>query len=246
MIKNNKLIDLFVRGQELKIVDPEREVEVDVWLQKLNPTQHEAIVRRANAARAKMLAMKNDPDSDEYQSTYGEVLDMEKEDMINLIIAEEMGNKINAIESEISERDEWANDNYLQGLRDAWQEELSDKYFRDKDEEAAKVYEELKRFTEQVAKEAEAERQSLIADHLERNLEAVARDATKAKIDAMANIEWLKVFRKGQLVYGVRDAKNHSEQLLDWQAVDLLQEEVFNQLSEGYRMLSVDPIEGKD
>lgn len=247
MLKNNKLLDLFVRGKEVTIKDPETGQEVDVWLQKLNPTQHETVVRRANAARAKFLSIKNDPDSDEYQSLYGEVLDMEKDEMIDIIIAEEIANKVNSVESMISEKDEWNKDNYLQGLRDAWQEEgLADKYFREDDEEAGKVFAELKRFAEQVAKEVEAERANLVADHLERSLDAVVNEAMESKIASNANLEWLKAFRKGQLVYAVRDIKDHSNCLLDWQSVDELQEDSFNVLSNEYRNLTVEPIEGKD
>lgn len=243
MLKNNKLVDLFVRGKEVVVADSDKEVRV--WLQKLNSTEHEAIVRHANSARAKMLAAKNDPESDFYQSIRNDILELDKDQVVDIVIQNEVNEKVAVVESEISEREEWVKDNYLQGLRDSWEAGLQERFHTEHDEESTAVFNELKRFAEQVAKEVEAERMSLATDNLERSLEALVDEAVKIRLTQQANMEWLKAYRKGEIVYATRDGNDHKHKLLDWNSVDDLQEEVYDRLIAEYATLRIDPIEGK-
>lgn len=250
MIKNRRLSDLYVKGKTITIGDDDD--TVTVWMQKLNSSEHEAIIRKANAARAKLLAGSKDEESEEYQALCGEVMELEKDEMIDILIANELANKAQAIESEISEKEEWSKDNYVQGLRDAWLGGLSEEFHKERTEESVKVFEELKRFTDQVNAELDAARLDLQAAHLERNLDSIYKEAVEQRIVSAGNMEWLKTYRKGEVVYSVRDPEDHKIRLLDWNSdgghdcIDDLQEEVLNRLMSEYRDMSVEPVEGKD
>lgn len=244
MIKNRKLTDLFVRGKEITVDDNDGEIKI--WMQKLNASEHESIIRHANAARAKALAMKNDTEGVEYQALSADVLELNKEDMIDLIIGAELMSKATAVESEISEKDEWLENNYLQGLRDAWEDGLSEEFHVEETPESIRVYEELLRFTEQVGVRLTQEKENMVADQLERTLDAVFKDAMEQKILSTANIEWLKAYRKGELVYSCREPENHKERMLDWNSIEEIQEDLFEILVTEYRNLSMDVVEGKD
>jgi hypothetical protein len=247
MIKNNTLLELFVTGKEVTISDGDK--EATVWVQKINPNEHESLTRKANAARAKMLTMAKDEESDYYQQIVSDVYDMDKDAMASLVANSEiMDNRtVQAVESELSEKPEWKDEDYLQGLRDAWVSGLNVTWLEDpEDEEANRVYEELKRFTEQIAKEVEQRRKDLETEQLNRDIAKLEKAAIDCKIKEEANIEWLKVFRKGQLVYGVRDNKNRRERILDWNNIDEIQGDTYDILSEAMRSMNVDPIEGKE
>jgi hypothetical protein len=58
---------------------------------------------------------------------------------------------------------------------------------------------------------------------------------------------WIDEYHRNEITLGVRMATDHSEKYFpDRQAVDALQYPTIQELSNGFRDLNVDPIEGKD
>lgn len=253
MPKARRLADLYVVGKMVAIDDGQGD-PVEVWLQKLNPIDQEKAMRGANAARARFLAIRKDTDSDEYNSLYSQVYDVgDVDQLVEYLIAPELGKLAIARESELAEEDEWANDNYLQGLRDAWEGNdetpgLMEVYHRNpEDKEAAAVYAGLKKFMEQVEKSLEGERKALKKEYANRDIERLREDVLVQLIDVQADIEWMKEFRKAEVWLAVREPNDPKKRYFSTrEEVDELSLEVQTRLMEAYRSLSVDVVEGKD
>jgi hypothetical protein len=253
MPKARRLADLYVVGQMIKIDDGQGD-PVEVWLQKLNPIEQEKAMRQANAARSRFLSIRKNMDSDEYQSLNSQVYDVgDKQQLIEYLIAPEMGKLAVARESEISEEEEWSKDNYLQGLRDAWEGDddtpgMYERYHTDpEDPEAKAVFEGLKKFTLQVEKSLEGEKKALIRDLEGRDIDKLREDVLVQLIDVQADIEWMKEFRQAEVYYAAREPSDHKRRYFNGrEEVGELSMEVQTRLLEAYRSLSVDVIEGKD
>src|SRR5690606_23136648 len=151
--KRKKLTDLYVVGKEITL-DDGRGNETTVWLQKLNPVEHETAIRRANGKRAATLQLKRlDSDHPDRQPFASEISELasSRELMLDLLVADKLTKVMEAREAELAAEDEWAEDDYIQSLRDAWEDGLKEKYFSDdRDEESERVLNELKRFNEQL------------------------------------------------------------------------------------------------
>ena len=89
MPKTRSLKDLYVVGKEVVLTDGEG--GVTVWLQKLNPVDHDTALRKANARRGATLAMSRLPeDSEEREAYMNQLFDIAKdqEDTITIIVQE--------------------------------------------------------------------------------------------------------------------------------------------------------------
>src|SRR4051812_31682431 len=69
--KRRRLSDLYVVGKTVVFEDPEGDVEI--YLRRPNPFEHEEALREGNLARAKMALRMKDPASDEYQILQGDL-----------------------------------------------------------------------------------------------------------------------------------------------------------------------------
>lgn len=249
MPKKLKLSDLYVTGKELTISDGEN--SVSVWLQKLNPLQQEKALRRANGARAGVLALKKTPlDSEErmaFQHEF-ESLQDSREDMVEYLAAEKVGDILQLEEARLAEEDEWKKDGYLQGLNDGWNDTFKMRYAEDpEDVEAKNVFLELKRFADAVEKAVEGERKAVIRDFEEKSDEVLESLIMDRIIEASADLEWLKEYRRCEVWFSVRDPENHKSLYFeDREEVDELSAEVFGEISTAYNDMRVNVVEGKD
>lgn len=242
-----RLEDLYVVGKELTIDDGQGGVKV--WLQKLNPVDASNALRRANMARAKVRTVKSDKQSDEYLDMWVEILEWDdKPALIEYLAAEKIMRIRDRVEAELAAEEEWSEDDYVQGLRDAWESGLNERYFIDPDDEEAKrVYAELQRFGAQ----AEERGRSEIAD-VRDELEALDFTVLQEKafdrvIAYRASAAWLEEYHRSELLYGVREADNHKAYYFKSpENIDQLSGEVLGLLYREYAALAVDVIEGKD
>lgn len=145
------LEDLRVVGRVAWFEDPEGGDPVVIWMQKLNPAEHEKALRRANAARARARLTFQDLDSVEYLSLVDGVemqfptLDAK----IAALITEDRAKIETSIESELllGEDSEWAKDGYIIGLRDEWENVGRDLYIEDENDPVARrILDEFSRF----------------------------------------------------------------------------------------------------
>ena len=249
MPKTKKLGDLFVRGAEVTVEDGED--SVTVWVQKLNPLQQEKCLRRANGARAKILSVRKLPDDDLDKLSYyyeADELVQDRDAMLDYLLGEKLATAYQLREAELSAQEEWSEDNYLQGLNDAWQDGLKEEFVRDNDDpEAKRVFDELKRFANLVEAEVEKEREHMIREFDDKSDEDLKQMVYDQVIEAAADLEWLKEFRKSEIFFAVRHPDNHNKPYFDRrEEVDDLEMEAFASLANAFQEIKVDVVEGKD
>lgn len=257
--RKRRLGDLFVKGAELKIGDELG--SITVWVQKLNPVEHEKAFRRANAARARYMTFRQHRESDDFLAILNEVMDMEEEDLIEFCVTDEMAKRIGAIESRVAEENGWNKEDYLQGLLDAWNGDeeagvkaLSDVFDagspEDDDEdykEAKRVYDELERFSNEVEHENEKERNDLRASFASKELSQLQDVLIDKMFKLQADLAWTIEYQKSRIWLGVREPDNHKKlYFLSRDEVDELDQEVLSMLIEGYTNMETSGEEGKD
>lgn len=259
MVKR-RLEDLFVRGDFVTFTDGKGE-PITVWLQKLSPIEMSSAIRRANAARARVRALKNDRDSEEFLDLWAEVLEWERtEDLVDYLLAEPQVRIEERIEAELGAEGEWGEEGYLQGLRDAWADGGRDAYIVDPTSPegvaAARTLAELERFAAEAAErcapeiaQARAELEALPLTELqERALDRVIR--------YRASTEWIEEMHRAEIFYGTHEAVPDAKEPDKWVAthkryfdkrdeISRLQGEVLRPLFEKYAELAVDVMEGK-
>lgn len=255
-----RLEDLFVRGAFVDFDDGAGE-PVKVWLQKLSPVEVNLALRRANAARARVKAVKFDPDSDAYMEMRLEVLEWEtKEDLVTYLVATVEANVEDRIEAEMAGEEEWSKEDYLQGLRDAWDGGLRDVFVVDPEGpegvEAARVLAELTRFAD-ACRAAAAPEVAAAREHLEaQSMAELQEQAMERVIRYRSNAAWLNEMRLCEIFYGTHDALPDAKRPGEWVATherywsaradfDRVANEVLTPLLATYAELSVDVLEGK-
>lgn len=252
MTKKRRLSDLYVVGTEVTIEDPDPAFEdITVWVQKLSPVQHEDALRKANAQRAPILALKRlelgHPDLEIYEAELeGQLRNF---DIVELLTARKEGAIRAAKEDEVAAQDDWAKDNYIQSLMDSWEEELMAKHAMDpEDEEAARVKAELERFNDEVYKKVAGEVRHVRNDYEAMDPEARRREAVEQVLNYNADIRWMSEYRRQELYHAVRVSKEQNRELYFESADEVgeLSAPVFNKLQMAYQGLTLNPLEVKD
>lgn len=245
MAKKRTLKDLYVRGRELTISDGDSDIVV--WIQKLNPVEYTSCLKKADAARARVLSTLKDKESDDYNAAIADLLAADRETLTTLLVSVERGRLAPVVEAQIAGSDKWTEDNYLTGLYAAW-EDLESVFIDDpEDREAARVKAALDEFIKECEKELEEQ-----VEAFQQGLEVTSDDellelAISHNIKLVGDVTWMNEFYKQEVIYAVRDSDNHAVRLLESSDdVDGLQAETYGALSEAVRGLMVDPIEGKD
>src|SRR5690606_28288072 len=163
------------------------------------------------AATLQLKRLDNDhPDRQHFASEISE-LASSRELMLDLLVADKLTKVMEAREAELAAEDEWAEDDYIQSLRDAWEDGLKEKYFSDdRDEESERVLNELKRFNEQLEKRIESERRGFHKEFEEKSDDELFKLAVDKIIDTQADLTWLSEYRRCEIWLGTRDPDDHS------------------------------------
>lgn len=244
MTKKKRLSDLYVVGRELTFGDDDD--QVTVFMKKMNPIDQESAIRKANSARSRMLSILRDRDSDEYFAVLGQTEDIgNHEALVEFVIASKLMDFRQAREAELAAEEEWAKDNYLQGLRDAWEDELKEVHFTKPTDESTRVLAELTRFDEAVNALVVAEHDELFHTYSKRTDDELRKNAADAMISMAADTTWVREFRKAEIFYSVFEEDKKTRYFEDFEEIDGLSTEVIIRLMEAYRNLEMDPIEGK-
>lgn len=264
-MKNQTIADLYKRGRLLTIEGPIQLEDgtsdtgsFQVYLQKMNPAENELAARKANAARARVLVAARDHESDEYLNAMNTVLDKSRDDQIADVISEAYIKQRASIESEASEQPEWAENDYLQGLFDAWSGGLSDVWLRSKGddpddadpkevESAQRTFDELTRFRSEVDAEAAKFETSLRRNWDDASDEKIEELSLKAVLQHRAEVAWVEEYRHHEMFLAVREASDHSQRFFESkEAIGELEIPVIVEIVKGLRDLAVDPDEGKE
>lgn len=264
IIRERTLSDLFVTGKVhtlsdgKTVTDPETGEEVElapvtVYVKKLNNNETQEAIKLANSARARITAATRDETSEIYQEILDEAVDTPDENLIEYLIAEPLSQKRESIEAELADNPEWAEDDYLQGLGTAWAEGLREKYHsKEDDEEAIRVFNEMKRFYDEVDEILAAEEESLRRQWEHTPRETLERKAIERLLSNRGNLEWSDVFRDAQIYISTRLVDDPEERYWGDNAkkalakIKNLETPVKLELLVVYRSLAVEPSEGKD
>lgn len=251
MARRRRLEDLYVVGREFTADDGQGDPIV-VWLQKLTPLDHEKAIRRAGAAKAKVLMARHDREAENWQETYSDVDELgDREALIEYLIAEEVAKLRESAEREMAFKEEWAKDGYLTGLQDLWEDEehpLRVAYAEDPDDpEARRVFLELKRFSDSVEEQLAPEIENRKRDYIDTSDDDLRSRATDELITLKAGLAWLREYRRCEVFFATREFGNHDVYYFAHRdVVEQLAPEVFAALSTAYQELVVDVASGKD
>lgn len=241
-----RLTDLYVRGMTVTFDDGEGPSET-VYLQKLNPVEMETALRKANAARARTTAEFLDEESDAYVTNAVPLKQMTRDEMIDHLIVSDVVKKQPVVESEIGDEDEWKERDYLEGLKDAWDDLMVDYFSDEPSEEATRVHDELNRFNEQVRERMEGEKASFRRDYDARTDEKMRDMILQQSIEQQADLQWIVEYRKQEVYFGTREEENHKTRYFESRAeLDELAPEILSELVIKYQDLVVEVPEGKD
>lgn len=243
MTKKRRLSDLFVVGKEVVFDDGSGDPLV-IWIQKLNPVEHETAMRRAAGARARVLSGRHEA---EMEMARDEAAQFGRDGWIEYLASDILGKKINAIESELASEDEWAKEDYLQGLKDVWDTSM-EQLLKDEPEDpsAIRVRDELERFRKELEHRVEGERERIVKDLAQKDDDDLERRVVDRLVGTRADLAWLSEFRKCEVWLSTRDPEDHREKYFaNRDEVDDLSQEVLVRLMTAYQDLTVDPLEGK-
>lgn len=250
--KKRRLTDLYAKGKYVTLNDDSGEMTpVRVWLSKITDLESKTAIEKSSTARVRHLLMQKDYDH-EGRALYIEQLNqldgLDKRTLTNIIIAPKMEEQVQSIEARIAAEDEWANDGYLESLREAWNDGLLEAYEKDpEDSDAKRVFDELYRFAEQVEEEAQAVKKDMLESYSDRPFEALMNLAVDRLIDIDGTTVWMDEFNRWRVFYAVKDEDNHRERYFESRdEVDLLDSNIFNRLVDEYDNLVVPTQEGKD
>lgn len=249
-----RLSDLYVIGKEVVFDDgTEGEEPIKVWLSKLSPIQQRDAADSATGSRAKLLALKNNPEADTNRiAVFREQLEdlgvKDRDSMIEFLIGPKLQEAYMSAESRLGSEGKWAEDDFLDSLQKAWNDGLADDYAVDNEnEEALRVYTLLVEFTDEVNEAVEEDKEDLRLEFSHLSDEDLAAKVMDRAIDAEADFAWVNEFSRWQVFYAVRYEDNHKEQYFELrEEVDGLDPKVLNTLLSEYNQMTADPIEGKD
>lgn len=143
---------------------------VHVWVAKLSDIEMTTAMKKAAQAQSVMIAARKDHDSTDWQAIRQEMANMDRDVWIGILADVELLGRREIIEARIAgepilnddgeeEPNEWAQDGYLEGLREAWLGGLNAEFAIDvAHPEAARVFAEIERFNKIVDDELEYER----------------------------------------------------------------------------------------
>lgn len=273
-MKQPHLVDLYVRGRTQTFTETVEgddgspvEQSVSVWVQKLNTPRVKKAQRAGDAARAQVLAGAHDPGSDLHAVLRHKVSEATREELIAELIARDLLNVRRSAEEEIRADEEWSENNYLVGLLDAWEgvdgaEGLSARWIEDPDDvEAARVFDALKRYTEQINERVEAERVMLAIPFEPQPDEVLQEQAFENAVRLAGEDAWFDAFQRSEIFEATRQCSrrrlddgrwdhtpcDHSKPYFATvRELDDLADETFLVLNQTLLELTVDPISGKD
>jgi len=244
-----RLTDLFKVGR--KVVFEEGDTVIEIWLQKLIPSETAQAIDRASAKRAKFLTVKSasaDEEAVEYQRSELRRIYTTRDEQLSLAAAEDLARAQESVEAEIAAEEEWSTDDYFNGLKEAWESEVEARIQEGSESpEDQRVFAELKRFNDQVEKAYSEREADILRDFKSLSETALEDKAFSVFVDGQADGVWLREYRDCQVWLGTRDPADHSKLYFrDRVEVSSLSMEVLGKLISEYVELEVPPPEGKE
>lgn len=250
-----RLSDIYVVSRGVEIHDPESPDDpFRFTLVKLNHQDHQSCVRRADAARAVVLAAANDEDSDLYRAHLGVVLEQDDPRVLaSWLVLDEVNKRHVALEAELAADDEWSKDGYLSGMREAWVESLNERFQLNPDDpDAKRVFDELTRFNVKVMERVTEEHEALVDMKADKPVDVLRSECVKHLLKRHSDEVWMETFRATSLFYMVRQPDSGltpARMPRYFESIDevfVTDQRILKQLVSEIEELEVDAIVGKD
>jgi len=244
-----RLLNLYVLGEEVSFHDDEG--EFSVWIQKINSWQDRDAIQKSKVVRAPIIALikdKANPDRLAYIDLLSEWDFDTKETQIQFLISPKVQQARESAEARIASEDEWAKDDYLITLQEAWVSGLSDTYaLNPDDKEANRIYLELRRYTDLVDSAVEHEANEYALDMEDKSEEAIQDQIVTKLIEHEADVVQMAEYHRWCIFYAIRNIDDHDELFFETrEEIDYLDQSVYNRLLEAYLELEIAGMEGKD
>jgi hypothetical protein len=248
-----RLTDLWVVGRELTLDDGGGD-PITVWIQKLNSAEANEANRKCDAARARVIAGRADEDSDGWRAIQGSVRDYAQgniEVLVEFLLMEERNKIARSVEARVAAEEEWSKDNLLQGLRDAWNDDLERRWLEDDtheaDMEATRCKEELDRFVAQMTEIVDNEVEVIHDAWAHQSVGELELRMGLRLLDIEGNQAWMKELYSCQIYFGTRHPDRKKVRYFESRdEVDTLSLEAYAALHNAFDTLEVDAAEGKD
>lgn len=248
--KRRRLGDLYMVGQVIELNDNTGDDPIEVYLQKISPIEQRDAADYGTKARASILSMKNAPIEEKvlYEDQLGDMGLEHREDFIDFLASSRIDELRLSAEQRIAAEDGWAKDDYLNSLQQAWNDGVRDTWVStDDDLEANRIYDELKRYTDEVDKALEVDKQDVYSE-----FDLIETDELRTKvidkiIEMEADFAWMNEFSFYQAFYATRDPENHDERYFESiDEVKCLDTRILAEIIGAYREMTVEGVEGKD
>lgn len=249
-VKRRRLEDLYVFGKEVTVED-EYGNSATVYLRKLNPLESDTAFSRANAAKAKVLAAKKDKNSDLFLSVQSEIETMTDDELIEIVVGDYRARQREATEARVAEENGWMEDDYLQGLFDAWNSGLESVHIEGDESheewlEAERVFNEMQKFTGEVDTEIQGEIERYRESLKSKTREWLVHKTTDISLQTQASLSWLAEHRKCEIWLATKEPDNTSvNYFTKREDVDKIDVQTFQQLYDAYQSLVVEAAEAK-
>jgi hypothetical protein len=246
-----RLTDLYVVGKHFVVNDLSGDDPIEIWLQKLNPVDHDACVKAANAARARILVLQQTPECDEVKAIEAELYDMvgmSRELMCDYLVIQRLMEFEEVKAAELASVEEWSKDDYLEGMLDLWEKELKFAWAQDKEHvEAGRVFSEMQRFQALVDESVTTERARLLRDYTDFSEAELWHECRGKAVEMAAQIEWMKEYRRSEVFFATREPNDHRKRYFTSRGeVDDLEPEILGKLLLEYQDLGVGGVSGKE
>lgn len=246
-----RLSDLY--KVEKQIVVSDGETNIPIVVRKVSPIQMDTIRRRAKATQVLVEHAKSRPDSELFLEQLGNIEDVladDRDELLGLVVESHLAKRSAKIQAKVMEGDgsEWAKDDYLKSLFEAWDGGMSERFAEDEtDVDAKKVQDEIERFTEEVDRDLEEERDRLRDELSFTSIERLKDYAAEILLERVALTMWHDEFVTNRVFFATRnDVPERSQYFDDLDEVRGLDERVLQKIDDVYEEMSVDPLEGKD
>jgi hypothetical protein len=254
MKKRRRLGDLYIRGREVS-VDDGSENPVTIWIQKLNEIDRDAVLRRANAAKARYMLECEHDESELFVSTYASVREyLDRDGLLNIVMADDVVAARQRIEAQFTHDEKgWGKDNKILDLIEAWTGSdetpgLAAAYAEDKDDpEALRVKAEIEAFDAQVEAAVEGERVALLQQWIDATDNDLARSASREILKRRADESFMREWTRQQIFHCIRELDDHHQRYFGTiDEVDDLDDQVRAYLDRTCNALLIERSEGKD
>ena len=244
------------REQVKRIYEVGKEVplteDLTLWIQKLTQAEEKEALQHSYKPRAAILSLLKADSDDPGLLEFADTLERwgldSKDAQVNFLITPDVQKAQASQESKIAAEKEWSDNDYLISLQEAWNDGLDEKLALDpEDEEARRVFKELKRYTEQVTNAVEVDRVDLYEVMDLKSEQEIEDKVIKMLVEHAAGQAQLNEFHAWAIYFATRLVEDHDVHFFGTREdIDGYGASLYPRLLEEYMLLSLDSIEGKE